>query len=244
MIPENTIVNGNCIAGIRLWPSECVNLVVSDPPYLINDQLQRSLSSGGKSDNGLQFEKSIMNSQNYDLIKDYFKEIYRILKDDSAAYIFSSPMKIDYFLYCAKSAGFTFKNVIVWEKNNHTTGDLGAAYGFKWEAILYFNKGRRKINGKRLNDVWRFPATSPSKQMHQHQKPIPLLMRCISKSSDEGDLVFDGFMGSGSTAIAALNTGRKFVGYELDPIYFDTASKRLDSVKKRLEKGKNDSKQR
>lgn len=127
----------------------------------------------------------------------------------------------------ARNAGFTIKNVLIWRKNNHTAGDLEAQYGQCYEPILYLNKGRRTINGKRLEDVWDFDRVPSDKLVHQNEKPIPLLMQCILKSSDEGDLVFDGFMGSASTALACMRTNRNFLGFELDGEYFKVAQKRI-----------------
>ena len=89
------------------------------------------------------------------------------------------------------------------------------------------NKGRRTINGKRLEDVWDFDRVPSDKLVHQNEKPIPLLMQCILKSSNEGDLVFDGFMGSASTALACMRTNRNFLGFELDGEYFKVAQKRI-----------------
>lgn len=154
-------------------------------------------------------------------------ECYRILKDDSAAYIFCSAKTLDFFMQQARNAGFTIKNVLIWRKNNHTAGDLEAQYGQCYEPILYLNKGRRTINGKRLEDVWDFDRVPSDKLVHQNEKPIPLLMQCILKSSDEGDLVFDGFMGSASTALACMRTNRNFLGFELDGEYFKVAQKRI-----------------
>lgn len=127
----------------------------------------------------------------------------------------------------ARNTGFTIKNVLIWRKNNHTAGDLEAQYGQCYEPILYLNKGRRTINGKRLEDVWDFDRVPSDKLVHQNEKPIPLLMQCILKSSNEGDLVFDGFVGSASTALACLRTNRKFLGFELDKDYFNVAQRRI-----------------
>lgn len=101
-------------------------------------------------------------------------ECYRILKDDSAAYIFCSAKTLDFFMQQARNAGFTIKNVLIWRKNNHTAGDLEAQYGQCYEPILYLNKGRRTINGKRLEDVWDFDRVPSDKLVHQNEKPIPL----------------------------------------------------------------------
>ena len=202
-----------------------MDLIVTDPPYLI------SYSSAWRKNKEHRFRKEILNDNNEQLIVDYMNECYRILKDDSAAYIFCSAKTIDFFMQQAKKAGFSIKNIIIWRKNNHTAGDLEAQYGQCYEPILYLNKGRREIIGKRLEDVWDFDRVSADKLVHQNEKPIPLLMQCILKSSNEGDLVFDGFCGSGTTCIAAMRTKRNFLGFELDKGYFDVAQKRIDDEK-------------
>ena len=64
-------------------------------------------------------------------------------------------------------------------------------------------------------------------QVHQNQKPIELIKRCIDKHSNVGDLIFDGFMGSGTTAIACMNTERNFIGFELDETYYEKSLERI-----------------
>ena len=162
-----------------------------------------------------------------ELIKTYIKECYRIMKNDSACYMFCNSNKVDVFKRQLEKVGFNIKNMIVWVKNNWTAGDLKASYGKQYELILYVNKGRRFINGSRLTDVWKFPRVPGSKQLHQNQKPVELIKQCIEKSSDPGAIVFDGFMGSGTTAIACIDTDRHYIGYELDPEYYKVANNRI-----------------
>ena len=82
-------------------------------------------------------------------------------------------------------------------------------------------------------DVWRgircVNYTNPNKR-HQSEKPVELMAKMIENSSAEGDTVLDSFMGSGSTGVAAINTGRKFIGFELDEKYFETAKKRIEAA--------------
>jgi site-specific DNA-methyltransferase (adenine-specific) len=144
-------------------------------------------------------------------------------------YIFCNQNKIDFFKQELEKY-FKIKNLIVWIKNNWTAGDLKAAYGKQYEFIFYVNKGRREINGKRLTDVWYFNRVAGKQQLHQNQKPLDLIKQCILKSSNEGDLVFDGFMGSGTTAIACKELNRNFIGFELDKEYFDIANKKLENI--------------
>lgn len=199
--------------------------MVSDPPYGI------SYKTNARSDKGHKFCHEILNDSNLDIVVPYLKECYRILKEDSAAYIFCSSKTLDAFMGMARDAGFNIKNVLIWQKNNGTMGDLYAQYGQSYEPILFLNKGRRFINGKRIMDVWKFDRVPTDKLVHQNQKPVPLLKQCILKSSNEGDVVFDGFMGSASTAIACMQTNRHYLGFELDKEYFAVASKRIQQEK-------------
>ena len=126
---------------------------------------------------------------------------------------------------------FKIKNIIIWVKNNHTAGDLSCQFGKKYEMILLLNKGIKKFNGKRITDIWEFDKVNGNKQLHANQKPLDLIEQCIAKHSNENDIIFDGFMGSGTTAIACINTNRNYIGFELDKEYYDIALKRIKNHK-------------
>lgn len=218
------VYNEDCIEGTRGVDDESIDLIVTDPPYLI------SYKTNYRNDKNHEFCSEILNDDNEQLIKDYIKECYRIMKNNSAMYMFCSSKTIDFFKQELESNGFTIKNIIVWVKNNWTAGDLKGQFGQQYEFILLVNKGRKLFNGKRLTDVWHFDRVAGKKQLHQNQKPIELIEQCILKHSSEGDVVFDGFMGSGTTAVAAVNTNRHYIGYELNEKYFDIMCQRLDEV--------------
>ena len=216
----NRIYNEDCLEGMKHIPDGSVDLIVTDPPYLMN------YKTGRRKDKTHRFNDVILNDDNEQLITDYVKECYRILKDDTAMYLFCSSNKVDFFKRELEKL-FSIKNMIIWVKNNHTAGDLESAFGRKYEIVFLVNKGQRKFNGERLTDIWGFPKVSSDGQLHQNQKPIELIKRCIVKHSNVGDVVFDGFMGSGTTAAAALDTNRNYIGFELDEYYFNVAEKRL-----------------
>ena len=220
----NKIYNVDCIEGMKDIPAESIDLVVTDPPYLIN------YKTGHRKDKSHRFNEVILNDDNGGLIKEYIKECYRIMKNDTAMYMFCSSHKVDFFKVELEKY-FSIKNMIIWEKNNHTAGDLESAYGRKYEIIFLVNKRNKPINGKRHNDVWRFDRVVGNEQLHQNQKPIPLISQCIRSHSSEGETVFDGFMGSGTTAIACHKLNRNFIGFELDKGYFDIAVKRYEEEK-------------
>ena len=216
----NKIYNEDCLEGMKRIPDGSVDLIVTDPPYLMN------YKTGRRKDKSHRFNDVILNDDNEQLITDYVKECYRILKDDTAMYLFCSSNKVDFFKRELEKL-FSIKNMIIWVKNNHTAGDLESAFGRKYEIVFLVNKGQRKFNGERLTDIWEFPKVSSDGQLHQNQKPIELIKRCIEKHSNVGDVVFDGFMGSGTTAAAALDINRNYIGFELDEYYFNVAEKRL-----------------
>ena len=222
MIELNRIYNEDCLKGMKYIESNSIDLIVTDPPYLI------SYKTNHRKNKKHDFCTEILNDDNEQLIKDYIKECYRILKKDTAMYMFCSSKRIDFFKQESENSGFKVKNIIVWVKNNWTAGDLKAQFGQQYEFILLLNKGRKEFNGTRLTDVWSFDRVVGKEQVHQNQKPVELIEQCILKHSHEGDVIFDGFMGSGTTAIACINTNRNYIGFELDKHYCDIAIERTD----------------
>lgn len=218
------VYNMDCIAGMQMIPAESVDLIVTDPPYLID------YASNRRKDKTHDFCTAIQGDSNPELIRDYMRECYRILKNNHAAYVFCSSKTLEFFKKAASDAGFLTKNTIIWVKNSWTAGDLKAQFGQQYEPILLLNKGRAPFNGGRITDVWQFDRVAGKAQLHQNQKPLPLIEQCIEKHSNEGDMVFDGFMGSGTTAVAAARLGRQFLGFEIEPKYFDIIHDRLKEV--------------
>ena len=222
-----TLLQGNCLELMKNIPSESVDCVITDPPYLINYKTNYRKAMGGAKHN---FCNEILNDSraNKDVISEAFIEMYRVLKNNSASYVFCSYKTIEIFKSIAENVGFKIKNQIIWVKNNWTAGDLQAQFGQQYEVILLLNKGRKKINGKRISDVWNFNRISGKCQLHQNQKPIDLLEQCINKHTNENDLILDCFMGSGSTGVACKNLNRNFIGIELNKEYFEIAKKRME----------------
>lgn len=229
MIDYDYIERGDCLELMKDIPDASIDLIVTDPPYLMSYRTNR------RKDKSHEFCSPIDGDNDPRLIENYIRECHRILKDDSAMYMFCNSNKVDYFKRELEKH-FKVKNLIVWVKNNHTAGDLKAQFGKQYEFIFLVNKGRAHIRGKRITDIWSFDGVRGNAQVHQNQKPVELLEQCILKHSDEGDLIFDGFLGSGSTCVACVNTNRHYIGFELDEKYFDIACQRLDEAEKRNEK--------
>lgn len=109
------LYNGDCLEVIKNIPDKSIDLIITDPPYLMNYQSNRR-----KKEN--RFDKIKNDKDNYILIQEYFKECYRIMRNNTAIYCFCSWHNIDFFKKEFEKY-FKLKNIIVWNKNNHGTGD-------------------------------------------------------------------------------------------------------------------------
>lgn len=152
------IIKKDVLEFMETIPDNKIDLIVTDPPYLINYKTNWRKEKH-------KFSNVIKNDNNPELIKEYIKECYRILKDDTAIYIFCSFDKVDFFKKEIEKY-FSVKNIIIWRKNNHTAGDLEAQFGKQYEMIILANKGRKKFNGERLTDVWDFKRVSSDELLH------------------------------------------------------------------------------
>lgn len=213
---------GDCLELMKRVPNGSVDLVVTDPPYLIN------YKTGRRKNKSHKFCTCISGDDDFNLIANYIKECFRIMKQNTAMYMFCNCEHVDFFMGELKKY-FKIKNAIVWVKNNWTAGDLRNAFGKQYEFLIYASKGMSKIRGKRYSDVWCFDRVAGGSLVHQNQKPVPLLVRAITSSSDVGGVVFDGFMGSGTTGVACKLTGRRFIGIEIDEGYYDIARQRIEN---------------
>lgn len=225
------LIHADCLEYMTTMEDECVDLIVTDPPYLMDYKTGRRTIHRDKYDIAREekvhkFETTIDGDNNPDLISNYIKECYRILKPNTAMYMFCNSNKVAFFVDELEK-NFTLRNIIVWVKNNHTAGDLRYAFGKKYEFIILVNKGEAPFHGRRLSDVWMFDKVVGKEQLHQNQKPVDLLKQCIEKHSVPGALVFDGFAGSASTAVAAQASNRQYICIEKDEEYYNIAKKRL-----------------
>lgn len=214
----NTIILGDCLEIMKEIPSQSVDLVLTDPPYGMEYQSARRTA---------QFDK-IENDVTLEWVKPFLVETYRILKDNTHIYIFCNDYAISDFRKVLEGVGFTPKRTLVWVKNNHTSGDLEGDYGNKTEFVLYAQKGRRELIGKRETNVLNYSRVGS--MMHPTQKPEDMFEFLISKSSNEGDLVLDPFGGSCTTAVAAKHLKRNYICIEKNETYVNVCNDRLSAL--------------
>lgn len=218
MIELNRIYNEDCLEGMKRISDNTVDLVVTDPPYCI-----------GTTSNG---QKGSWTDNN--LIRPffdaYFRELKRVCKDKSELYI-NTDWRTYPFLYPIMQKYFNIKNLIVWD---YEWIKAGSHYRFSHEFIIYAIQGdvKRKFSASE-RDVWRIrPINYTSKEkLHNAQKPIELVQKMIMNSSNEGDVILDTFMGSGTTAIACIENNRNYIGFEIDENYYQTALRRIEDLR-------------
>ncbi len=132
----NKILNIDTLEGMKNIDGKTIDLIVTDPPYLID------YKTNHRKDKNHKFTKVIANDNNPELISAYIRECYRIMKENTAMYMFCSMDKVDFFKQELEKY-FSVKNIIVWVKNNHTAGDLKHQFGKQYEFIYScFNKKR------------------------------------------------------------------------------------------------------
>ena len=158
---------------------------------------------------------------------EWLPEIYRVLKDDSHAYIYINARNVKELQTEAEKVGFKYQNIIIWEKGNATPNRY---YLQAYEMILLLRKGKaRNINNMGTKNLLKVKNIIGNKT-HPTEKPVELNKIFIENSSNQGDIVLDPFMGSGSCGVACKETGRNFVGIEIDEKYFEIAKKRIEFV--------------
>lgn len=216
------LYNNDCLNIFKSIQNESIDLIVSDVPYRVisgGRPKQKGQPSGILSKN----DGKIFNN-NDTKPSEYMGELYRILKEGTHCYIFINFINLQEMMEEAKKVGFKLHTLLVWEKNNKTPSRW---YMKNQEYILFMRKGKAKpVKNTGVGHILKFNNIIGNKT-HPCEKPIDLLELLITNSTNENDTVLDCFMGSGSTGVACMNTNRKFIGIELEEIYFNVSVDRI-----------------
>lgn len=205
----NTITRGDCIDVMATMPSKSVDFILTDPPYLVN---YRDRSG-----------RRVLNDNEAAWLKPASAQMFRVLKPDSFAVSFYAWNRIDLFMRAWTEAGFTVAGHIVFVKE-YVSGTRFMQYTHEQAYLLA--KGRPPPPARPIPDVipW---TTYTGNKLHPTQKPVSILKPLIRAFSRPDSIILDPFSGSGSTLEAARQTGRRFIGIELDRTHFRTAAHRL-----------------
>lgn len=210
---------GDSLELMAAMKSGSVDAVITDPPYMIG-----AISTGdAKSKAGSWVD--LMNASFW--YRAWMSEAWRVLKADGYMVIFLNWRTLPMLMKACADAKIETSSLAVWDKE--WIGPAGPAQlRPTYEMMLFCGKGDAKIDNRSQADIFRHKWMARlGGSGHPAQKPVPLLKQVVELVTKPGDTVMDCFMGSGTTGIAAMQAGRRFVGYEGDPEHFKTASERV-----------------
>ncbi|MFG0252413.1 MAG: DNA-methyltransferase [Phycisphaerales bacterium JB038] len=217
---------------MRKLPDESVDLVVTDPPYNIASKGRKTIQKGklvstmeawGAWDTRSQLDHDI-------LILQTLSESYRILKPGGAVYMFLAEQDVGYFARKAVQRGFTYRSMIAMIKPTPLPSFYKNCWRSSFDLCMYLTKGRTKAFNflTQAEMVNNFSYSIRGKRStHPTEKPLGLIRKFVQVSSNPGDLVVDPFMGSGTTAVACAQLGRRCIGFDTCPEYIEMAKGRL-----------------
>ena len=214
-LPINRMIHGDCIQAMRQMPANSIDFILTDPPYLVNYRDRAG--------------RAIQNDSNSDWLKPAMREAYRLLKQDLVAIMFYGWTKVDEFFAAWKAAGFQPVGHIVFRK---TYSSKSRFFRYQHEQAYLLAKGRPPLPRQPIADV--IDMSYSGNKLHPTQKPVEVLAQLVRGFTLRGELVLDCFAGSGSTCAAAMLTGRKYLGIEMDDTYYTNAVARMERVKERI----------
>lgn len=220
----NQIICGDCLEVMQGIPDKSVDLVLTDPPYNASNSKISCIDKHYTTVDE-EWDKDFQ-------IEPFIAEVKRILKPNGSLLVFCSYHLLGEYL---TKTPLKLQQIIHWTKTNPFPA-IAKIYTPNIEYCLWFVKGspytfNKEYSGQ--NIITTNICAGYERTEHPTQKPLLLFEKLITVHSNKGDIILDPFLGSGTTAIAALNTGRFFVGIEKEPKYVEIARKRLEQAQAR-----------
>jgi site-specific DNA-methyltransferase (adenine-specific) len=218
--PSFQLTQGDAVAWLRSLPDASIDLVITDPPY---ESLEKHRAIGTTT----RLKHSKASSNDWFSIfpntrfPELFAEVYRVLKKDTHFYLFCDPETMFVAKPLAEQAGFKFWKPLIWDKQKI---GMGYHYRARYECVLFFEKGKRKLADLGIADIIDAPRVING---YPAEKPPAVAEVLVTQSTAPGELVIDPFMGSGSAGVAALRNGRDFLGNDLCIEAVEIARQRL-----------------
>jgi site-specific DNA-methyltransferase (adenine-specific) len=235
------LLHGDSVDLLGRMPANCVDMIFADPPYFLSNDGITCHAGKMVSVNKGDWDRSQGPDANHEFNRQWLAACQRVLKPHGTLWVSGTSHVIHSVGFAMQQLGFKLLNDISWVKPNPPPNLSCRYFTHATETIIWAAKNRRskhKFNyqlmkemngGKQMQSVWRISALRPLEKRfgkHPAQKPLILLERVLFASTAEGDVVLDPFMGSGTTAIAALRLGRQSIAIDRDGTYVDLALKR------------------
>lgn len=253
----NKIYNQDCIDGMKTIPDGKMDLIVTDPPFAINFKAKKA-NYNRTASRVLSGYNEITKENYYEFTLNWMSQCFRILKESGGMYVFSGWNNLADILNAIEEIGFITVNHIIWKyqfgvvtNRKFVTSHYHCLYICKNDKKRKFfpyerfskeekNNQGRSLHYKDKEDVWEIKREYWTGDEKTPTKlPAEIIKKILQYSSEEGDLVFDPFLGSGQTAVVSKLLKRNYIGFEIVKEYFDFISKRLKSNSYRI-KSSND----
>jgi len=208
-----------------------INQLLTDPPYGIGYSAKNAILNEKFPREKKRNETKIKND-------DYMREDYSSFTnnflekipfaDYNTIYIWAIDKQFKNIFDAFEKCKINFTHQIIWLKNNHVMTRSKQDHSPKHEACLYGWKGKHKFYGGFKTTIYEYDKPV-SNDLHLVMKPVPLMAELVTEGSQKDDVVYDPFLGSGSTLIACEQTGRTCYGMEIDPGYIDVIIERFEN---------------
>ncbi len=214
---------GDAVTWLEGLDSSSVDLIVTDPPY---ESLEKHRAVGTTT----RLKHSKASSNDWfrifpnERFPELFAQLYRVLRPHRHFYLFCDAETMFVAKPAAEAAGFKFWKPLVWDKRKI---GMGYHYRARYEFILFFEKGKRKLSDLGIADILECPRIFKG---YPTEKPAHLSRLLIEQSTDPGELVVDPFMGSGSVGVAALESRRSFLGNDISSQALEHTQTRLAAL--------------
>ena len=237
---KTILYNDDCSVAMKKIGTDTVNLILTDPPYNLgvfmknrdtNLHKMRDNFFGAAGWDNMEYEEWISAMDNF------FAESARVIKKGGSMIVFMSLIKIETIIQLATKHGFYYKTTGIWHKTNPMPRNMNLHFVNSTEAWVYFinegTTGTFNNDNKVLHDFIESSLTTQSEKKfgkHPTQKPIDVLNHFTKVLSNEGDVVCDPFMGSGSTGVSCEMNNRQFIGIELNEEYYNISKNRIQDI--------------
>jgi site-specific DNA-methyltransferase (adenine-specific) len=237
MIDLNKIYNEDCIAVLNRIPDKSIDLILTDPPYIISRESGFTRMSATADPILLgKFKNHTIDFGDWDKedldIQKLFSEFYRILKPNGSLIWFYDIWKIGEVKDVAEKLGFKQPRVCQWVKNNPVP--INSKNNYLSNAIEFFitfvKKEKPTFNSQYDNGTYNFPIYHSKDRFHPTQKPIELMKALIRKHTTENMIILDPFAGSSTTAVAAIEMNRQWIMIEKNHEYYEKSIARIGSL--------------
>jgi site-specific DNA-methyltransferase (adenine-specific) len=232
------VIHGDCLEVMRVMTDASVDAIVTDPPYCSGGRQQagsrNTISKSGTTEAEDWFLGDNMGTDTYLWwMRECARECLRLATVGSQAQVFTDWRQYTTIVTAWESVGWALRSVLVWDKARG--GAMGSYWRNNHEWVAIFCKGKpRPLAHRSCFNTW--TGSKPQGGFHPTEKPVALMRYLISTVAHDGraPVVFDPFAGSGTTGVAALAEGCRFVGIERDAVYVEKARRRLAEVQPEL----------